>query len=208
MPRRSKDEAERTRARIVASALSLFAKNGYDRTTFTDIAARLKMTKGAVYWHFESKEALLMALVDEMLASFERQTLALMPKDELSFAAVAKMMVENAQKLLASARGRDFFLLMRTQIRWGDASMDSVRGDLMTNQRFGPWHAFVHAVENDRQAGRVRAEADAEEVASLCMSIWDGIVQAVIDGFAPKERVGVTLEHGFAAIGRSISTEA
>ena len=95
-------EAEKTRTRILVSALSLFVKKGYDRTTFTDIAARLKMTKGAVYWHFETKEKLLMALVDEMLASFERQTLALMPKDELSFAAVAKMMVFMAT---SAARG-------------------------------------------------------------------------------------------------------
>ena len=55
MPRKAKEEAEKTRARILASALSLFAKKGYEHTTFTAIAARLKMTKGAVYWHFESK---------------------------------------------------------------------------------------------------------------------------------------------------------
>ena len=53
MARRTKEEAERTRTRILASALSLFAKKGYEHTTFTDIAARLKMTKGAVYWHFD-----------------------------------------------------------------------------------------------------------------------------------------------------------
>ena len=52
MARRTKEEAAKTRARILASALSLFAKKGYVHTTFTDIAARLKMTKGAVYWHF------------------------------------------------------------------------------------------------------------------------------------------------------------
>ena len=71
MARRTKEEAERTRARIMASALSLFAKKGYDRTTFNDIAARLKLTKGAVYWHFESKQALLTALLDEMLSMID-----------------------------------------------------------------------------------------------------------------------------------------
>ena len=65
MARRTKEEAERTRTRILANALSLFTKKGYDHTTFTDIAARLKMTKGAVYWHFESKQALLIAIIDE-----------------------------------------------------------------------------------------------------------------------------------------------
>ena len=67
MARRSKEDAEKTRTRILASALELFTRKGYEHTTFTDVAARLKMTKGAVYWHFESKQALLLALIDEML---------------------------------------------------------------------------------------------------------------------------------------------
>ena len=137
MARKRKEDAQRTRTRILASALSLFAKKGYEHTTFTDIAARLKMTKGAVYWHFESKEALLIALVDEMLEKFSRQTEAIMPKDELTFRAVADMMVENARLVVDDARGRAFFMLMRTQIRWGEESMHGVREELLTNQRFG-----------------------------------------------------------------------
>ena len=72
MARRRKEDAEKTRRRILASALSLFVKKGYEKTTFNDIAARLKMTKGAVYWHFESKERLLVELVEEALVKFRR----------------------------------------------------------------------------------------------------------------------------------------
>lgn len=204
MPRRSKDEAERTRARILASALTLFVKNGYDRTTFTDIAERLKMTKGAVYWHFESKQALLIALVDEMLAAFERHTQELLPRNELTVEAMASMMVREACEMMATPKFKDYFLLMHTQIRWGDATMDGVREDLLKNQRFGPWHAFVRAVENDLRAGRVRSDADPEEVACLFMSLWDGTVQAAINGFISKEKVAGMLTHGFEAIRRSI----
>ena len=81
MARRAKEEAERTRTRILASALALFAKKGYAQTTFTDIAARLKLTKGAVYWHFASKEALLLALIDDMVARFGRLFAAAMPPE-------------------------------------------------------------------------------------------------------------------------------
>ncbi|MBQ6914751.1 MAG: TetR family transcriptional regulator, partial [Kiritimatiellae bacterium] len=54
MAKKTREDALKTRTRILASALSLFARKGYDHTTFNDIAARLKLTKGAVYWHFES----------------------------------------------------------------------------------------------------------------------------------------------------------
>lgn len=82
MARRAKEEAERTRTRILASERALFAKKGYAQTTFTDIAARLKLTKGAAYWHFASKEALLLALIDDMVARFGRLFAAAMPPGE------------------------------------------------------------------------------------------------------------------------------
>ena len=199
MARKRKEDAQRTRTRILASALSLFAKKGYEHTTFTDIADRLKMTKGAVYWHFESKEALLIALVDEMLEKFTRQTEAIMPKDELTFLAVADMMVENARLVVDDARGRAFFMLMRTQIRWGAETMKDVREELLTNQRFGPWHAFIRAVENDKAAGRARAGVDAMEVANMCVSVWDGMVQGRIDGFLRTDMC-LTIRHAFDAV--------
>jgi len=199
MPRRAKIEAERTRARILASAIDLFAKKGYERTTFNDIAARLKMTKGAVYWHFESKEALLIALVDEMLEKFERQIMDIMPRSELTFEAVADTMVKTARLVVDDPKGRSFFMLMKTQIRWGADSMRGVREDLLTNQRFGPWHAFSQAVENDKAAGRARADANAEEAANMCIAAWDGMVQAKIDGFLRTDMC-LTIRHAFDAV--------
>lgn len=199
MPRRAQKDAEKTRTRILASALALFAKKGYEHTTFTDIAARLKMTKGAVYWHFESKEALLMALVDEMLERFGRQISELRPKEELTFLAVAEMMVKNAERIVENPRGTAFFMLMKTQVRWRDASMASVREDLLTNQRFGPYHAFLTAIGNDVRAGRVRADVDAEEVAAACLAVWETLVQWRIDGFL-KCDLRSTLMHSYESV--------
>ena len=185
MARTTKENAQKTRARIMASALALFSKNGYEHTTFTDIAARLKMTKGAVYWHFKSKTDLLLALVDEMLAKFKRQTFSLLPDGALSFSGlsfpvVADMMVKNAMQITKDAKGMAFFLLLHEQIRWADATMTEVRADLLRNKRFGPWAAFRTAVENDIKAGRARKDVDPIKVASVCVAIWDGLVHARI----------------------------
>ncbi len=199
MPRKTKEEAEKTRARILASALSLFVKKGYEHTTFTDIAARLKLTKGAVYWHFASKEALLVELVDRALQKFRRQIEELMPTGELTFMAVADMMVKNAETLVADPRGCAFFRLMKCQIRWSDKSMDRIRADLLTDDVLGPKEAFRRAVENDIAAGRVSATVDAEEIATVSMALWDGLVQARIDHFLECE-LSDTLNHAYKAI--------
>ena len=183
MARKSRLEAEKTRAKILASALSLFVKKGYDHTTFTDIAARLKMTKGAVYWYFDTKEALLVALVEEMLEKFQRRLKEFLPKGELTFNAVSDMMVHSAERLVEDPKSAAFFMLMKTQVRWTDNSMDEVREQLMANTANGPYHSFISAVENDIAAGRVRKDVDPKGVAAVAISVWDGLVRARIDRF-------------------------
>ncbi len=51
-----------TRERILDVALDLFTEHGYDGTSLRQIAERLGVTKAALYYHFASKEDILMAL--------------------------------------------------------------------------------------------------------------------------------------------------
>lgn len=67
MVRRTKAETEITRSRIIEAALAAFAASGVRGTTLEDVAVRAGVTRGAVYWHFSDK----LALVSEMIASLE-----------------------------------------------------------------------------------------------------------------------------------------
>ncbi|HKG91620.1 MAG TPA: helix-turn-helix domain-containing protein [Gemmatimonadaceae bacterium] len=60
--RRRKAPEER-REEIFSAALELFSEVGYERATLNEIAARAGVSKGAVYHHFESKEALLIEMM-------------------------------------------------------------------------------------------------------------------------------------------------
>jgi AcrR family transcriptional regulator len=74
--RAAKPSAKRTRRRapeaargaILDAALSCFAKRGYHDTSVDDIAARARLSKGAIYWHFAGKRELFLALMDRALA--------------------------------------------------------------------------------------------------------------------------------------------
>jgi AcrR family transcriptional regulator len=55
--------ADQTRQRILATASQLFVEHGYAATSVRDISQRLGMTKGSLYYHFASKEDLLVALL-------------------------------------------------------------------------------------------------------------------------------------------------
>lgn len=51
-----------TRERILDVALELFTDQGYDKTSLREIAERLGITKAALYYHFERKDDMLLAL--------------------------------------------------------------------------------------------------------------------------------------------------
>jgi AcrR family transcriptional regulator len=66
MGRHAGVDAATTRARILDAAIALVARNGYVATSMSDLATAIRMTQGALYWHFPNKEALLVAAVDEL----------------------------------------------------------------------------------------------------------------------------------------------
>ena len=64
MSRKSQEESQETRKNILECAKRLFSKRGYERTSLSDIAKYSGVSRGAIYWHFESKEDLLVNLVE------------------------------------------------------------------------------------------------------------------------------------------------
>lgn len=59
------ERAELTRSLVLRSAAECFDASGYLGTALDDITARAGVTKGAIYFHFGSKQSLAQALIDE-----------------------------------------------------------------------------------------------------------------------------------------------
>lgn len=57
-----------TREKILLTALHLFARDGYEAVSVSDIAGALSMTKGALYRHYASKRAIFDSIVERMYA--------------------------------------------------------------------------------------------------------------------------------------------
>ena len=62
--------ANDTKERILAAALEMFSQNGYAGTSIRELSASLGLVKSGAYKHFESKEAIWNALLDEMIAYY------------------------------------------------------------------------------------------------------------------------------------------
>jgi AcrR family transcriptional regulator len=63
--------SEETRARITEAAIKLFSTRGYNSASVDDICAEAGISKGAFYHHFESKQALFLALLDGWLQTID-----------------------------------------------------------------------------------------------------------------------------------------
>ena len=59
-----------TKTRILNEALAMFAEKGYQGAHLRELAARLNLSKSALYKHFDSKEAIWQGMLDQMEAYY------------------------------------------------------------------------------------------------------------------------------------------
>ncbi|MDC9595922.1 multidrug efflux transporter transcriptional repressor AcrR [Xenorhabdus anantnagensis] len=59
MARKTKQQANQTRQKIIDAAIKTFSKRGISATSLSDIAIAAGVTRGAIYWHFKNKTDLL-----------------------------------------------------------------------------------------------------------------------------------------------------
>ena len=93
------ERAVRTRKEILEAAIKLFARKGLLATTMADLAKEIAMTPGALYWHFPTKEDLVLSALEELELRYKDAW-----KDLIS---------EEGRKLSAADQMRGFF--SRTQ---------------------------------------------------------------------------------------------
>ncbi|MEV0089917.1 helix-turn-helix domain-containing protein [Streptomyces sp. NPDC050738] len=136
-----------TRQRIQDVALELFAEQGYEKTSLREIAEKLDVTKAALYYHFKTKEDILISLfrdltapIDELIVWAREQPRTLETKQEIlsrysnaldSASPLFRFMQENqgtVRELSVGENFKDRMLALRDLINVPDASLaDQVR---------------------------------------------------------------------------------
>ena len=69
---------------ILDTSLQLFMKKGFDATSISDILSQLDIARGTLYYHFESKEAIMDAIIERLLNQVLKKIEKLMTNDSLS----------------------------------------------------------------------------------------------------------------------------
>ena len=156
-PRKTREELDdgNRRRDLLNSAAKLFRKRGFDATSTRDIAAAAGMQSGSPFYHFESKSALLFAVMEEgMRTAIARQQRALESAgDRLPAAQRLRVLVRNHFDVLLGP-GSDFIPVMLYEARSLTPSQRRAITDLQSEYEavWTPVLSSLHA------AGRLKAD--------------------------------------------------
>lgn len=203
MARKTKEAAAETRRQILDTALDVFSRKGYSRTTFVDIAGQIGLTKGAVYWHFKSKTDLLVALIEENIARKEERILN-PEKMAGSLAALRECYVDSARQMLSDPQMRKFDFFINYQIEWSGELMTEVRTRLAQIGR-DPFRKYSVAIGKLQDAGQLDRTRDAEKLGSLLIGMWIGMVRLHLMGMISGEDLVYRIECGFDTMFKDIA---
>lgn len=113
MVRKTKEDTELTRAALLEAAERVFYEKGVAQTTLSDIATAAGLTRGAIYWHFKDKAALLQALFGQAMLPMEAMRAELDICSETDpLGALHRMCVQSLTTLAQSPQQQRIFSIL------------------------------------------------------------------------------------------------
>ncbi|MCX5390510.1 ScbR family autoregulator-binding transcription factor [Streptomyces sp. NBC_00094] len=197
------ERAEVTRSAILEGAARAFEKAGFAGTSLSDIVGEAGVTKGALYFHFASKEELAQAVIEEQFSVWDDVPALDLPGVQT----VIDLLHGMAEQLQASIRVRAAIRLVVDQSSSTGANAD-------------PYVKWIDLIRNcfaqAQGRGDIRADVDVESAANLIVGCWTGLQlssqvltgrkdlnerttqmwQVMLPGLVPVRRLGRFLPEG------------
>ena len=159
--------------KIVEEAIRLMVRKSFKGTSIQDITDAVRVTKGAFYWHFKSKDALL----DTILDDFERMNTDRIITESNRTSGDFVQKYKYFHKFLTefAFQNRDLCVGFMT------LSAELTGSGTGHEQKIKAIHAKLHAflkdlIEQGKREGRVRQETDSDMAAHFLSAINNGIL--------------------------------
>jgi len=175
-------DPERTRERLLQAAFREVYRWGFQTVDLDTILASTGVTKGALYYHFESKEALGYAVVEEVIAANLRDTwLHPLQRGEDAIDALIGILRNT------SARPE----ILRSGCPLNNLAIEMSALDEGFRKRlamlFHEWQEGIAAALREGQVhGKVRSDAQPDEAAGFLIAMYEGYVLLAKNARDPK----------------------
>jgi AcrR family transcriptional regulator len=185
MPKMYPGYRDEVRKKIVAEASSRFMEKGYSATTMDDIAARLGVTKAAIYQYYKSKVDLFAAV-----AEHQRQELAGIL--ERSFE--GRELMQGASVLFDSLQDYiNWSMEMYTDVMAVAVHNENIR-TILREDRYGDLDVIERFIEGQKTKGLIHSSIDSRVLAVACDALIYGLMFDVMIGMDPVEAKRVWLD--------------
>lgn len=167
-------DPEQTRAVLLEAAFREVHEHGFQAASLERILSNTQLTKGALYHHFPNKQALGLALVDEVVGNSIRETYIrpFLDTDDPISLVVAGIEAKASEETERAMR-------CGCPLNNLSQEMSAVDEEFRSHLRaiFEEWReAMANAFRRGQAAGKVRPDVDAEEVATFIIAVREGAI--------------------------------
>jgi len=177
MPPRLDVSAER-RAQIIKAALACFSRKGYTNTTMDDIVAESGLSKGSLYWYFDSKDDLFAQAVMSFFDDFGQETLAEIEKHETA----SEKIRAGARKMVAFSKEAEGLFGLFIEF-WSQSKRREEVSAFWPDLLIQYQKLMAAIIEEGIRKGEFRP-VDAEQLVWAILAAYDGL--AVYDMLIPE----------------------
>jgi AcrR family transcriptional regulator len=170
-PRAGEIDAGTSRRLLLEAAAHVFTQRGYRGATVDAILAEARLSKGAFYWHFSSKEELFQTLLEERIEQPIQELIELVhsaPSD--------RDMAPEASQLFLEILEREPETILLDHEYWSLAARDPELRDRYAKRQRELRSALARALQaRARQLGAPRFSTSAEHVATAYLALANGL---------------------------------
>ena len=164
-------DAASSTSRIIDAAAHLFATRGYTNSTLEEVAAMAGFTKGAVYYHFRSKERLLLHVLETITARSIDSTVAKLKEDGGSPSAQLEAFVKH-QTRWAARHPEDLAIVMLMSIETAHTK-SKVRTHML--QMYAKLAKTLEGIiDAGKKVGEFSTDHDTKDTVLYLQAVHDG----------------------------------
>ena len=165
MPKVVPEYKEDAKKRIIEAAMDVIAERGCDQMTIDDVANKLGVSKGAVYWYYKNKEQLIGAVLNKIQSDMQKvsfESYYNRPLDETLIQMFDRFaLTDDKQRAI-------FFEMFALATRNSDVRQ-------FTREYYeGLVSTIENAIKKEKRKEFRQTEADARKLALLIVTLYSG----------------------------------
>lgn len=173
MVRRAREDALETRKQLLGSALEIMSEKPFSSVSMTEIAGRVGLSKGAIYWHFKNKNDVLLNVILNMRARMQEEFCT----DSASLESIDDMRSYFKKKMQKPLQDEDFKKIHRLMHR-GEEWPEEIRRkvlEMILESLDREQKMVERLLVKSQEAGAIRKDVSPRDLSLMITAMFQGI---------------------------------